>query len=68
MTMERPEQLRKAGGRGNIQVHQATGMVVAQTGASVDEALSRMLGYATNAGASVQQVAADIIDRKISFS
>jgi hypothetical protein len=43
-------------------------MIVAQTGATVDEALNRMVGYAADAGASLHQVAADIIARKISFS
>jgi hypothetical protein len=43
-------------------------MIVAQTGATVDEALNRMVGYSADAGASLHQVAADIIARKISFS
>jgi AmiR/NasT family two-component response regulator len=68
VTMELPENLRQSRSRGNVQVHQATGMIVAQTGATAEEALSRLVSHAEDIGAPVHHVAADVIERRLSFS
>ncbi|KQQ03663.1 MULTISPECIES: GAF and ANTAR domain-containing protein [unclassified Rathayibacter] len=50
------------------EVHQATGMVIAQTGSTPDEALLTIRVYAFTAGLSVREVAARIVDRQLDFS
>lgn len=49
------------------EVHQATGMVLAQLGVSASDALLVITGYAFAAGRGVREVAADIVARRIDF-
>jgi hypothetical protein len=51
-----------------IEVHQATGMVAVQLDCTLLEALSRMIVRARNDGITLDELAADVIDRKIIFS
>lgn len=51
---------------GHEQVHQATGMLLAALGISAEEALSRLRGYAFAMGRSLDEVAKDIVNRKLS--
>lgn len=48
------------------QVHQATGMVIAALGVSAAQALARLRGYAFAAGRLVDDVARDIVARRLS--
>jgi hypothetical protein len=50
------------------EVHQATGMVLAQLGVSAADALLIINGYAFARGQSVRAVAADIVARRIDFA
>lgn len=50
------------------EVHQATGTIIAQTSCSADEALDRILRYAHSSGASVDQVADDILADRIQLT
>ena len=50
------------------EVHQATGMVLAQLGVSAADALLVINGYAFARGRSVREVAADIVARRIDFA
>ncbi|WEO77968.1 hypothetical protein BJQ94_02705 [Cryobacterium sp. SO2] len=51
----------------NPQVHQATGIIVAQTKETPDEAVSRLLAYAAATESTVDQVAADLLAGKITL-
>jgi hypothetical protein len=53
--------------RGNFRfvVHQASGMVAAQSGVTVDEALALIRAHAFVAGRSVSDVARDIVERRL---
>jgi hypothetical protein len=51
----------------NLVVHQATGMVVAQTGLSAAEALHRLKVYAQEVSSPMDDVARDVVNRVISF-
>lgn len=51
---------------GREQVHQATGMILAAFGISAEEALSRLRGYAFVMGRSLDDVAKDIVSRRLS--
>ncbi|WP_260195881.1 GAF and ANTAR domain-containing protein [Actinophytocola gossypii] len=48
-------------------VHQATGMLTIQLGIGLDEALLRLRAYAYATGQTVSVVAADVVDRRLSF-
>jgi GAF domain-containing protein len=50
------------------EVHQATGMVLAQLGVSAPDALLIIRGYAFARGRSVREVSADIVARRIDFA
>ncbi|TFC83366.1 ANTAR domain-containing protein [Cryobacterium cheniae] len=50
------------------EVHQATGMVLAQLGISALDARLIIQGHAFAAGRSVQEIAGEIIDRRLSFA
>lgn len=50
------------------QVHQATGMIAARTGAGVDDALMLLRGHAYADGRPVREVAADIVARRLDLS
>jgi len=51
---------------GREQVHQATGMLIAALGVSAEEALARLRGYAFVTGRSLDDVAKDMVSRKLS--
>lgn len=57
-----------AGTYSRREVHQASGMLAAQTGAAADDALLILRGHAYAAGRSVRDLAADVIARTIDFS
>lgn len=50
------------------EVHQATGMVISQTGSSPDDALLTIRAHAFSSGLSVREVAARIVARRLDFS
>jgi len=50
-----------------IVVHQATGMVSAQLGVPVADALSRLRAFAVAADRALDQVAVDVVARKLRF-
>jgi hypothetical protein len=50
------------------EVHQATGMVLAQLGVGPDEAALLIRAYSFSSGRPVREVAADIVDRRLDFS
>jgi hypothetical protein len=47
------------------QVHQATGMVAAQLGVSMTDALAALRAYAYSRGRRLTDVAADVVERKV---
>ena len=49
------------------QMHQASGMVAAQLGIGVDDALLVLRGRAYSSGRTVAAIAADVIDRRVAF-
>lgn len=51
---------------GREQVHQATGMIIGAFGIPAEEALARLRGYAFVTGRSLDDVAEDIVTRKLS--
>jgi hypothetical protein len=46
-------------------VHQATGMVVAQLGVSIEEAFARLRAHAYSSGRTLDEVAGEIVDRRL---
>ncbi|MCU1406874.1 MAG: Antitermination regulatory protein [Glaciihabitans sp.] len=50
------------------EVHQATGMVLAQLNVSADDAALLLRAHAFASGRSVREVAADIVERRLDFS
>jgi len=50
-----------------LRVHQATGMVAAQAGCDVAAALARIVGYATEHGATVDDIADSVVARRLRF-
>jgi len=56
------------GGFSRREVHQATGMVLAQLGVNAADALLIINGYAFARGRTVRDVAADIVARRIDFA
>lgn len=48
-------------------VHQATGMVLVQLGVNAQDALLRLRSYAFRTGRSLGDVAADVVERRLSF-
>ena len=65
MGVEDATRTRKAVG---WEVHQATGTIIAQTSCNADEALDRILRYAHSSGASVDEVADDILADRIKLT
>jgi hypothetical protein len=51
--------------QGRAQVHQATGMLIAALGVPADQALARLRAYAFGAGRMVDDVARDIVARRV---
>ncbi len=51
---------------GREQVHQATGMLIAAFSISAEEALARLRGHAFVMGRSLDEVAKDIVSRRLS--
>jgi len=50
-----------------LRVHQATGMVAAQAGCDVAAALARIVGYATDHDATVDDVADNVVAGRLRF-
>lgn len=50
------------------QVHQATGMVLAQLDINASDAFSRIRAYAFSSGNTVQEVANDVVTRRLNFA
>jgi GAF domain-containing protein len=50
------------------EVHQATGMVLWQLNLSATDAFSRIRAYAFSSGSSVQEVAHDVVSRRLNFA
>ena len=48
-----------------LKVHPATGMVAVQASCSVAEALDLLVGYAAQHECTVEQIAADVIERRV---
>lgn len=53
--------------RGRIEIHQATGMVVAQLGVSAQDALARLRAYAFAEQRLLGEVAHDVVSRRLRF-
>jgi ANTAR domain/GAF domain len=52
-------------GASRRQVHQATGMLIAQLGVSAEAAFARLRAYAFGQGTDIEQVASDIVNRRL---
>lgn len=50
------------------EIHQATGMVLAQTGGTAAEALMLLRGHAFANGQTVRETSGDVLDRRLDFS
>lgn len=50
------------------EIHQATGMVLAQTGSTAAEALLLLRGHAFASGRSLQDTAVDVVSRRLDFT
>ncbi|MDI2020716.1 GAF and ANTAR domain-containing protein [Paenarthrobacter nicotinovorans] len=50
------------------EIHQATGMVLVQTGSTADEALLLLRGHAFASGRSLQDTAMDVVNRRLDFT
>jgi AmiR/NasT family two-component response regulator len=68
VTIESQQQIRRATSRHNHEVHQASGMIIAQTNADAEEALRRLVEHADSAQLRLDAVAADDIAGKITFA
>lgn len=68
MSIQSRQQIRQSLSWHSAQVHQATGVIVAQTHADPQEALSLLVGHADSSGLSVEAVAAAVIAREITFA
>jgi hypothetical protein len=55
----------QTGGTLPRQVHQATGMVVAQLGVSIEEAFARLRAHAYSSGTTLAHVAGEIVERRL---
>ncbi|WEO76024.1 ANTAR domain-containing protein [Cryobacterium sp. SO2] len=64
MAVKISEGIRTAASWHNPQVHQATGMIIAQTNVSADEALCRLVAQAAATESTVDQVAAEVLAGK----
>jgi AmiR/NasT family two-component response regulator len=51
----------------SYRIHQATGMVAAQVGCDIDEALARLRIRATATGRTLEDMALDVLDREVRF-
>jgi len=50
------------------EIHQATGMVLSQLDISATDALSRLRAYAFSSGFTVQEIAHDVVSRRLNFA
>ncbi|WP_130179052.1 ANTAR domain-containing protein [Cryobacterium sp. SO1] len=67
MSIESHQQFKLSTSWYNPEVHQATGVIIAQTHTDPDDALRRLVGYAEATGLLVDAVAADVIACRITF-
>jgi hypothetical protein len=51
----------------SIHVHQATGMIAAQADCDVEEAMNRLVIRAAATGVSIEDLALDVLDRRVRF-
>jgi AmiR/NasT family two-component response regulator len=49
------------------EVHRAAGMVMAQAGVTIEDALVRLRAYAFSSGRSLTEVASDVVERRLRF-
>lgn len=63
----RPDQVSKAAWALRSQIHQATGMIVAQVGVRTEDAMALLRGQAFARNTSLLEVARDIVARRINF-
>lgn len=68
VTDERRQEIKRSEHWYHAQVHQATGVIIAQTNVSPDEALSLLVGHAESTGLGVDAVAAGVIVGKITLT
>ncbi|QYF72283.1 ANTAR domain-containing protein [Cryobacterium sp. PAMC25264] len=61
-------QIRQSTAWYNPEIHQATGVIIAQTHADADEALRLLVEHAQSTRVPVDAVAADVIARRITFT
>jgi AmiR/NasT family two-component response regulator len=54
-------------GTDRLVVHQATGMVSVQLDVTAADALATLRARAFQTGRSIQQIAVDVVDRRLSF-
>ena len=63
----RPDQVSKEAWATRSQIHQATGMIVAQVGVRTEDAMALLRGHAFARNTTLLDVARDIVDRRINF-
>jgi len=63
----RPDQVSKEAWATRSQIHQATGMIVAQVGVRTEDAMALLRGHAFARNTSLLDVARDIIERRVNF-
>jgi len=63
----RPDQVSKEAWATRSQIHQATGMIVAQVGVRTEDAMALLRGHAFARNTTLLDIAHDIIERRINF-
>lgn len=63
----RPDQVSKEAWATRSQIHQATGMIVAQVGVRTEDAMALLRGHAFARNTTLLDVARDIVERRINF-
>ena len=63
----RPDQVSKEAWATRSQIHQATGMIVAQVGVRTEDAMALLRGHAFARNTTLVDVARDIVERRINF-
>lgn len=63
----RPDQVSKEAWATRSQIHQATGMIVAQVGVRTEDAMALLRGHAFARNTTLLDVARDIIERRVNF-
>ncbi len=63
----RPDQVSKEAWATRSQIHQATGMIVAQVGVRTEDAMALLRGHAFARNTTLLDVARDIVERRVNF-